>query len=33
MHQAANMQFERLVREFAKWRAVPEPDRSPAPAW
>jgi hypothetical protein len=33
MHQAASMQFERLVREFAQWRAVPEPDRSPAPAW
>jgi hypothetical protein len=33
MHQAANVQFERVVREFAQWRAVPEPDRSPAPAW
>jgi hypothetical protein len=33
MHQAANVQFERAVREFARWRAVPEPDRSPAPAW
>ena len=33
MHQAANVQFERIVREFARWRAVPEHDRSPAPAW
>src|SRR5258708_25201530 len=33
MHQAANVQFERAVREFARWRAVPEQERSPAPAW
>jgi hypothetical protein len=33
MHQAANVQFERIVREFARWRAVPEHERSPAPAW
>ncbi len=33
MHQAANVQFERAVREFARWRAVGEQDRSPAPAW
>ena len=33
MHQASNMQFERAVREFAQWRAVPEQERSPAPAW
>src|SRR5580692_5907159 len=33
MHQAANVQFERAVREFARWRAVPEEERSPAPAW
>lgn len=33
MHPAAKVQFERAVREFARWRAVPEPDRSPAPAW
>jgi hypothetical protein len=33
MHQAANVQFERAVREFAQWRAVPEQERSPAPAW
>jgi hypothetical protein len=33
MHQAVNLQFERAVREFAQWRAIPEQDRSPAPAW
>ena len=33
MHQAAKFQFERAVREFSRWRAVPEGDRSPAPAW
>jgi hypothetical protein len=33
MHQAANVPFERVVREFAQWRAVPEQERSPAPAW
>ncbi len=33
MHQAAIMQFERTVREFARWRAVPEDARSPAPGW
>ena len=33
MHQAANVPFERAVREFARWRAVPEPQRSQAPAW
>ena len=33
MHQAANLQFERAMREFVRWRAVPEPARSPAPAW
>ena len=33
MHQAANVQFERAVHEFVRWRAVPEPTRSPAPAW
>jgi hypothetical protein len=29
MHPAANIQFERAVREFAQWRAVPEDERSP----
>jgi hypothetical protein len=33
MPQAANVQFERAVREFVRWREVPEPERSPAPAW
>jgi hypothetical protein len=33
MHPAAKLQFERTAREFAQWRAVPEEDRSPAPAW
>ena len=33
MHQAAAVSFERAVREFARWRAVPEKARSPAPAW
>ena len=33
MHQAANLQFERIVDEFVRWRAVPEDERSPAPAW
>jgi hypothetical protein len=33
MHQAANVQFERAVDEFVRWRAVPEEERSPAPAW
>jgi hypothetical protein len=33
MHQAASVQFERAVDEYVRWRAVPEQDRSPAPAW
>ena len=33
MHQAANVQFERAVHEYVRWRAVPEDWRSPAPAW
>jgi hypothetical protein len=33
MHQAARLQFERLVGEYVRWRAVPEDRRSPAPAW
>lgn len=33
MHQSSDVQFERAVREFARWRAVPENHRSPAPAW
>jgi hypothetical protein len=27
------LNFERAAGEFAKWRAVPEKERSPAPAW
>ena len=33
MHPAAKFQFERTAREFSQWRAIPEQDRSPAPAW
>lgn len=33
MHQAANIQFGRIVDEYARWREVPEAERSPAPAW
>jgi hypothetical protein len=33
MHLAANVQFERAVDEFVRWRAVPDDERSPAPAW
>jgi hypothetical protein len=33
VHPAAKSQFERIAREFAQWRAVPEAQRSPAPAW
>ena len=33
MHPAAKFQFERVTHEFAKWRAVPEAQRSPVPAW
>ena len=33
MHPAAKLQFERVVIEFARWRALTEDDRPPAPAW
>ena len=33
MHQAENIQFGRIVDEYARWRAIPEDDRSPAPGW
>ena len=33
MQHAAKLQFERIVDEFVRWRAVAEDDRSPAPAW
>jgi hypothetical protein len=33
MNPAAVLQFERMIGEYARWRAVPERERSPAPAW
>jgi len=33
MHPAAGLQFERVADEYAKWRAIPEAERPPAPAW
>jgi hypothetical protein len=33
VYQAANLQFDRIVDEFVRWRTVPEDERSPAPAW
>ena len=33
MHPAAKLQFERVVIEFARWQALTEDDRPPAPAW
>lgn len=33
MHQAAGLQFERVMDELVRWHAVPEDERSPAPAW
>lgn len=33
MHQAASLQFERVMDELALWHAVAEDERSPAPAW
>lgn len=33
MHQAASLQFERVMGELILWHAVPEDKRSPAPAW
>jgi len=33
MHQAANVQLERAISEFVRWREIPEDERSPAPAW
>jgi hypothetical protein len=33
MAQTTKLDFERAVREFARWRVVPEVERSPAPAW
>ena len=33
MHPAATHQLERMIGEYTDWRAVPETERSPAPAW
>jgi hypothetical protein len=33
MQQAARLQFERIASEFGSWRAIPDQERSPAPAW
>jgi hypothetical protein len=33
MHPAAKLQFERVVDEYGKWRAITESERPPAPAW
>ncbi|MGV7212431.1 hypothetical protein [Bradyrhizobium sp. UFLA05-112] len=33
MHQAQRLEFERVMEEFVRWHAVPEEERSPAPAW
>jgi hypothetical protein len=33
MHPAAKFQFERAAREYSQWCAVPEKERSSAPAW
>ncbi|MHC2256186.1 hypothetical protein [Bradyrhizobium embrapense] len=33
MHPAAKLQFARIADEFARWRAIAEPERPPAPAW
>ena len=33
MHPAAKLQFERVVDEFVRWRALDEEERPPAPAW
>ena len=33
MRATARLQFERIVREYSRWRSVPAGERSPAPAW
>ena len=33
MLEALKIQFERAVKEYASWRAVPDNERSDAPAW
>lgn len=33
MHPAAKLQFERIAEEYARWSALAEGERPPAPAW
>lgn len=33
MHRASQFEFERVVREFAVWRAVPADERAAPAAW
>ncbi|MET0721535.1 MAG: hypothetical protein ABWY64_11955 [Tardiphaga sp.] len=33
IHPSVKFQFGRAAQEYARWLGVPEPDRSPAPAW
>jgi hypothetical protein len=33
VQQAVKLQFERIASEFGSWRAIPDQERSPAPAW
>jgi hypothetical protein len=33
IHPAAKFQFERTIKEYARWIAVGENERSPAPGW
>jgi hypothetical protein len=33
MHQAARLQFERMMSEFGRWQQLPADERSAAPPW
>ena len=33
VQDGARLQFQRIVDEYIRWRAVHEEDRSPAPGW
>ncbi|KAA0076672.1 hypothetical protein [Tardiphaga sp. P9-11] len=33
IHPAAKFQFERAIKEYARWIAIGENERSPAPGW
>jgi hypothetical protein len=33
VQDGAKLQFERIVDEYVRWRAVGEQERSPAPGW